>query len=197
MTAVISPVVYGQRRTWLIKGALPHLIGGAIGGLLLGGLLTTWSFVLVGLDSRVAKALVAVVAILALAVLLKRVPSIFPTVRWQVPRRWLYQYGPGRASLGYGVVLGFGLLTIIYSPIVHVSVIAATLLLPPGWQLSAVAFGVTRAVAPLLVGSQVRGADFSDLGRTFKVMKAILPIARAIQVSVIGVTLLWCLIAIR
>lgn len=153
MLSSISPL--GERarhsRWWVTTSA--YLVGSLAGGLALGGLAGLVGQV-VPTAARTSHWSLGVLALLCFAGLvvdLRGAQSV-PSWRRQVDERWLTAYRGWVYGLGFGVQLGFGLVTIITSTSTYAAVLLAAL---SGQVGAGVAiggtFGLVRAVPALLM----------------------------------------------
>ena len=167
MLSSISPL--GERarnsRWWLTTAA--YLVGSCAGGLGLGAIASLLGSA-VPEDTRASPWVLGVVALLLLVGLAydcapdsRQVPSW----RRQVDVNWLDEYRGWVMGLGFGVQLGFGLVTIITSATTYGVVLLAALSgdLGAGLAIGAV-FGLVRALPSVLM---VRVRDRSALHAVF------------------------------
>ena len=167
MLSSISPL--GERarnsRRWLTTAA--YLVGSCAGGLGLGTIASLLGSA-VPEDTRASPWVLGVVALLLLVGLAydcapgsRQVPSW----RRQVDVNWLDEYRGWVMGLGFGVQLGFGLVTIITSATTYGVVLLAALSgdLGAGLAIGAV-FGLVRALPSVLM---VRVRDRSALHAVF------------------------------
>ena len=153
MLSSISPL--GERarnsRWWLTTTA--YLVGSLAGGLALGGLAGAVGQV-VPTAVRTSRWSLGVLAVLCFVglVLDLRGGHAVPSWRRQVDERWLTAYRGWVYGLGFGVQLGFGLVTIITSTSTYAVVLLAALSDQVGAGLAiGGTFGVVRAVPSLLM----------------------------------------------
>ena len=166
MLSSISPL--GERarnsRWWLTTTA--YLLGSLAGGLVMGGLAALLGSALP--DSvRTSPWTLVVVAVLMLVGLVfdLRGPQSLPSWRRQVSVDWLTRYRGWVYGGGFGVQLGFGLVTIITSATTYAVVLLAALTGHLGAGLAVGAtFGVVRALPSLLLA---RVDDREGLHRVF------------------------------
>lgn len=167
MLSSISPL--GERarnsRWWLTTAA--YLVGSLAGGLALGGLAALLGSALPE-DVRASSWVLGAVALLLLVGLAyDSAPGsqMVPSWKRQVDVNWLDEYRGWVMGLGFGVQLGFGLVTIITSATTYGVVLLAALSgdLGAGLAIGAV-FGLVRALPSLLMG---RVRDRSALHRVF------------------------------
>jgi hypothetical protein len=166
MLSSISPL--GERarnsRWWLTTTA--YLLGSLAGGLAMGGLAALLGSAVA--DSvRTSRWTLVVVAVLLLVGLVfdLRGPQSLPSWRRQVDVDWLTRYRGWVYGGGFGVQLGFGLVTIITSATTYAVVLLAALTGHLGAGLAVGAtFGVVRALPSLLLA---RVDDRDSLHRVF------------------------------
>jgi len=96
-----------------------------------------------------------------------------------------------RAAFAYGAVLGFGLSTVIYSPLVHVSLAASILLLDPDSQWLGVVFAIVRVGGPLLFAGVGGAADLEGVGRVLTRLARWYAPMRAMQVAALAGLVAW------
>ncbi|MGI9578579.1 MAG: hypothetical protein ACR2OH_10295 [Microthrixaceae bacterium] len=162
MLSSITPL--GERakgNSWGLTAAA-YVVGSALGGALLGLLLAPLA-VLVGQLGVEARLLLAAVALLAAAVLdATSVP--IPTTRRQVNENWLNAYRGWVYGAGFGLQLGFGVVTIITSWSTWAVVVMAVLT-GTWWTAVVVAtvFGLARGLVLLLARHSDTPADLAAL----------------------------------
>lgn len=193
MLSSISPL--GERarhsRWWVTTTA--YLLGSLAGGLALGGL--------AGLVGEVVPAAVrtspwslgalAVLFLVGLLLDLRDAPSV-PSWRRQVDEQWLTAYRGWVYGLGFGVQLGFGLVTIITSTTTYAVVLLAALSGQVGAGLVVGGtFGLVRALPSLLMvrvrdRNQLR-AVFGRIERWAGSMRVVARLALGLAAVVLGV----------
>ena len=152
MLTSITPLGERGRASRYAVTATAYVVGSFLGGLAL-GLLSGGLGALLPLERpAVATAgvvLLVVAAVLAMLVELGRLPQP-PTLHRQVDEDWLHRYRGWVYGLGYGAQLGFGLVTIVTSPVLYVALLLAVLTGSPvlGGVVGA-AFGLVRALPVL------------------------------------------------
>jgi hypothetical protein len=166
MLSSISPL--GERarnsRWWLTTTA--YLLGSLAGGLAMGGLAALLGSALPDAvrTSRWTLVVVAALLFVGLAFDLRGAQSL-PSWRRQVDVAWLTRYRGWVYGGGFGLQLGFGLVTIITSATTYAVVLLAALTGHLGAGLAVGAtFGVVRALPSLLVA---RVADRDGLHHVF------------------------------
>lgn len=170
MLSSISPL--GERarnsRWWVTTTA--YLAGSLAGGLALGGLAALVGDLLptVVRTSRWSLVVVAVLCFAGLVVDLRGAASV-PSWRRQVDERWLTAYRGWVYGLGFGVQLGFGLVTIITSTSTYAVVLLAALSGQLGAGLAiGGTFGLVRALPSVLM---VRVHDRQELHAVFDTLE--------------------------
>jgi hypothetical protein len=114
---VLAPPVGGRGfRRYLPLATL--VLGTAIGGLLLGGVLVVISYALLGLDELRVATLLALGAIAAVTVLWPRGRALLPERTCQVSTRYMLS-PPTQAALRWGIDLGTGVSTFLVTPAVY------------------------------------------------------------------------------
>ncbi len=159
MIGTITPLVQEARSNVAVR-VLLHLVGTALGGVLLGCMLAVIGTAFGPLPS--SWVLAALVAVGSLAVLwqlgLIRMP--LPEHRWSVPRGIWLQWDRRAASLLYGLAMGFGLLTHIRFASFHVLVVWIVLSADLGLAvLVAGTYGFARGLGVLFVTPLVARAS--------------------------------------
>lgn len=144
---------WGVTMGWL---ALGHVVGGlALGGLV--ALAALGVDALTGGDPGDAgrAAVVVVVAVATVAVDLGggRIP-----IRRQVDETWLRSFRGWVYGFGFGVQLGFGLVTVVNTALMAIVLVAGALAGPTGALVAGLVHGLTRAVVSALSG-RVRTVD--------------------------------------
>lgn len=193
MLSSISPL--GERargsRWWVTTTA--YLLGSLAGGLALGGAAGLVGQVLPTAvrTSRWSLGVLAVLCLVGLLVDLRRAPSV-PSWHRQVDEQWLTAYRGWVYGLGFGVQLGFGLVTIITSTSTYAVVLLAALSGQVGAGLAiGGTFGLVRALPSLLM-LRVRdrnrlGAVFGRIERWASPMRVVARLALGVAAVVLGV----------
>jgi hypothetical protein len=160
MLASINPL--GERarnQRWGVTYAW-YLLGSVAGGATVGaaaGLVGAGLHRLVQPPPAVVAALVVAACVAALAVDLHVARLAAPTVRRQVNENWLGRYRGWVYGLGFGYQLGLGVVTIVTTASVHLTIVLAVLTgSVRGGLVVGAAFGLARAL-PLLAVVGVRG----------------------------------------
>ncbi|MGI8536413.1 MAG: hypothetical protein ACR2K2_07905 [Mycobacteriales bacterium] len=167
----------GRHGRWAVT-TTAYVLGSVLGGAAVGTLAGTVGWLLPLESAAFATAalvVLAVAAALAAAVEGGLLPRL-PTVRRQVDEDWLHRYRGWVYGLGFGLQLGAGLVTIVTSPTLHLTLALAVLTgSPAGGAVVGVVFGLTRALPVLgtrrvttterLAGSARRLASFDRSGR--------------------------------
>jgi hypothetical protein len=148
MLASITPL--GERgrnsRWWLTVSA--HLVGSALAGALLGGLLGLAGTPLP--DGSFPLVVVAALAVVGALLDLGIAGTSIPTIHRQVDEGWLDQYRGWVYGAGFGFQLGLGVTTVVTTAAVYVT--WAVALLSGSWLgglVVGLAFGVARGLVPL------------------------------------------------
>lgn len=166
MVGTIAPLVQVARRQWLVSTGVfvvASVAGGGIVGWSLGGVgaitLGAQHLQYVGL---VLGFLAAVLALIEVQLL----PLGVPTLYRSVPQHWWIQYGPTKAALAYGFVLGMGVTTFIPFASFYLLLAGAILLGPEAGGLILASYGLGRAV-PVPIASLViaQGVSPVTIGR--------------------------------
>jgi hypothetical protein len=166
MLSSISPL--GERarnsRWWLTTAA--YLLGSLAGGLAMGGLAALLGSALPASVHTSAWTLVVVAVLMLVGLAFDlRGPQSLPSWRRLVSVDWLTRYRGWVYGGGFGVQLGFGLVTIITSATTYAVVLLAALTGNLGAGLAVGAtFGVVRALPSLLLA---RVDDRESLHRVF------------------------------
>lgn len=158
MLASISPLGERARGQRFGLTATAYVIGSVAGGVLVGGLLgALGARTLAGVPGAVRAAILGLAAVVA--VLVDRRERRIPSWHRQVNEDWLSEYRGWVYGLGFGFQLGLGVVTIVTTAAVYLT-LAAELL-----SASTVAglvigctFGLARAL-PILGGVRVDGPD--------------------------------------
>lgn len=152
----------GRWATTAIWYTLGSLIGGAAVGALAGG---AGRLLALRYGFTTHSALLVIGGAAAVGVLLDLHPRgiSYPTVRRQVNEDWLYRYRRWVYGFGFGVQLGFGVVTIVTTAAIYLLLIIAFLTQSViGGAVIGAAFGLIRA-STLLVVAPVKST--SDLAR--------------------------------
>ena len=146
----------GQRweltSAWLFVG---HVIGGAALGALLAAVGWTLRTLVGPADASTALVMIALVAVVGAAVDLAgwRLPGTR-----QVDERWLTTYRGWVYGLGFGVQLGFGLVTVVNTALLGAVLVAGVAVSAPAALVLGVVYGATRGVMATATG-WVRSLD--------------------------------------
>jgi hypothetical protein len=156
MLGSITPLGERARRSRWGTTVAWFLLGGALGGMAAGGLLGTMGAAVghvVGLGHRTRLVALASVVALGAAVDLRFFGLRLPSPRRQVNEDWLGAYRGWVYGVGFGVQLGLGVVTIVTTSAVYLT-LAAALLTGSGWGGLAVggAFGLIRAGTVVAAG---------------------------------------------
>jgi hypothetical protein len=162
MLASISPLGERARASrWRLTTAA-YLAGSALGGALLGVLAASLGAALpTGWRSSTAAGVAVAVLLLAGLVADLRSPELGPpSWRRQVDEAWLDRYRGWVYGLGFGVQLGFGVVTIVTSSTVYaVALLAGLSGRPPAGLAIGVVFGLARALPVLALHGVQAPAD--------------------------------------
>jgi hypothetical protein len=183
MLTSITPLgEWGRRRRWGLTTAW-YLLGSTAGGATLGALAGVPA--LAAGQLSVPRALVIVGALACAAAALSDARGIRPK-SWhrQVDETWLQRYRGWVVGGGFGVQLGFGLVTIVSSASVYAA-LALAVLTGSFWGSVAIGttFGLVRAL-PLLTVRRVRTTE--ALAALYRRVAAVAPRARAATVAVLA-----------
>jgi hypothetical protein len=161
MIATIAPLVKVATRQWLISTSL-YVVASAAGGSLI-GFLCGW--VGQNLFGSVPTPVLVPCALLLGLLDVGLIGTRVPTISGSVPRDWWERLGPTRAAMLYGVILGFGVTTLVPLASFYFLLTAAALTGPTVGALIGLAYGTARAV-PVLIASFaiVVGADPFSVG---------------------------------
>ena len=178
MLSSITPLgERGRAGRWPVT-VTAYVVGSVLGGAAVGTLAGTLGWLLpfeITVFSTVALVLLAAVAAAAVLVECGRLPRL-PTVRRQVDEDWLHRYRGWVYGMGFGLQLGVGLVTIVTSPTVYLTVLLAVFTGSPAAGAGVgLAFGLTRALPVLgqrrvdttqrLANSAQRLASLAQTGR--------------------------------
>jgi MFS family permease len=155
MLASITPLGERGRGQRFGLTAAAYLLGSALGGVLVGGVLGgVGSLALGGVGSALRAGLLAGAAVVAAVVDARKLP--IPCWHRQVNEDWLAEFRGWVYGAGFGFQLGLGVATIVTTASIYLMWLAALLVASPaGGALIGLSFGVARAV-PLLAGAAVR-----------------------------------------
>ncbi len=186
MTGVINPVVYGDRVRWATMGAAPYVAGALVGSGILALVLAASAACRDLVIARTATGIwVASGGLIVGLIQLRILPFRLPSRPVQVPRGWQRRYSLRLSAFAYGVVLGFGYLTVIYSPVFHLACLAAIMLLAPSSMWVVAAFGAVRAGGSMLAASVLSGDDLGSLSTVLTPMAQSRPMLGAVQLAVV------------
>jgi hypothetical protein len=184
MLTSITPLgEWGRRRRWGLTSAW-YLLGSTAGGAAL-GILAGALAVAAGQLSSGSRALLIVAALACAAAALSDARGIRPpSWRRQVDETWLRRYRGWVVGGGFGIQLGFGVVTIVSSASVYAA-LALAVLSGSFWGAIAVGttFGLVRAL-PLLSVRRVRSGE--ALAQLHRRVSAIAPGARVSTVAVLA-----------
>ena len=162
MLSSITPLGERAKGNSWASTAAAYIAGSAIGGALLGVLLAPLAVLVGRVDDGVRLLLAAVV--LVVAALLDAFSVTIPTIHRQVDENWLNAYRGWVYGAGFGIQLGFALVTIITSWSTW-AVIALAVLTGTWWGAIAVAavFGLSRGLVLLAARSADTPTTLADL----------------------------------
>ena len=191
MLASIHPL--GERarhRRWSVTVSA-YVAGSTAAAALLGGVLGATGG-LVPLTPLATAALVVVLCALALAVDLGAGGLRLPTLHRQVDKDWLDRYRGWVVGLGFGVQLGLGVVTIVTTAAVYLTLALALLTgTAAGGAAVGATFGLVRAVVILAVANVRRPDQLrAALGR----MQAWRPLSDRLGLAVQALVLLAALL---
>ena len=157
MLSSITPLgERGRAGRWSVT-VTAYVLGSALGGAAVGTLAGAVGWLLPLEAAAFATAVLVLLAVAAaLAVLVESgmLPRL-PTLRRQVDEDWLHRYRGWVYGFGFGAQLGAGLVTIVTSPTVYLTVVLAVLTGSPGLGATVgLVFGLTRAL-PVLKARRV------------------------------------------
>lgn len=173
----------GRRRRWSLTTAW-YLLGSTAGGAALGALAGAFA-IAAGKLSSGPRALVIVGALACAAAALTDARGIrLPSWRRQVDEDWLQRYRGWVVGGGFGIQLGFGLVTIVSSASVYAA-LALAVLTGSFWGALTIGttFGLARAL-PLLTVRRVRTGE--ALAALHRRVVVIAPQARTATVTVLA-----------
>jgi len=168
MLTSITPL--GERgrgnRWWLTT--LWLLIGHLAGGAALGTAMVAGS---IAVDAAIgrpsASSVVLIVGAAALVAVAGDLAGLRPPGRRQVDERWLTSYRGWVYGAGFGVQLGFGLVTVVNTLLLAVVILAGVLLVPSHALVLGIVYGLTRGAGAAL-GGRVRSVG--DLRRLHRLL---------------------------
>jgi len=130
MLSSIHPFGERSRNNTFRRTATAHVLGSLVGGSLLGlcaGLLGLVLGLVVDLSSTTRTIVIVVFSIFALGVEATSRERMLPTRARQVNENWIQNYRGWVYGGGFGAELGFGISTIITTPLIHLLVLAMVL----------------------------------------------------------------------
>ncbi len=162
MLSSIHPFGERSRNNTFGRTATAHVVGGALGGTALGVIVGSFGWFLFGLvnvsiETRTVLLLLA--AVVALIIEATGSERVLPSRSRQVNENWIQTYRGWVYGGGFGAELGFGISTIITTPLVHLLVVSMVLVdsVGAGAVLGGV-FGVVRG-ATVLTARRVDSPD--------------------------------------
>lgn len=132
---------WGLTSAWLLVG---HLVGGLVLGTVLAGIGALLRAVVGPPDGPTA--LVAVAGLAVVGALVDVTGWRLPGTR-QVDERWLTTYRGWVYGLGFGVQLGFGLVTVVNTALLPAVLVAGVAVGGPGALVIGGVYGLTRGLA--------------------------------------------------
>ena len=184
MLTSITPLgEWGRRRRWSLTTAW-YLLGSTAGGAAVGVLAGAFALA-VSTFSAGSRALLVIGALACLAAALTDARGLLPpSWRRQVDEDWLQRYRGWVVGGGFGIQLGFGLVTIVSSASVYAA-LALAVLTGSFWGAVAIGttFGLVRAL-PLLTVRRVRSGE--TLAALHRRVNALAPRARSATVAVLA-----------
>lgn len=166
MVGTIAPLVQVARRQWLISTGsfvLASIMGGSAVGVLLG---VMGNVLPISMPTSAGAWLLAAVAVVLALVELRVLPLKVPTLYRSVPQHWWIRYGPTRAALAYGGILGMGITTFVPLASFYLIPLAAILLGPADGGIIGASYGLGRALpVPLASLAMASGVSPSVVGR--------------------------------
>ena len=191
MLASIHPL--GERardRRWGVTVSA-YVVGSALAATLLGAALGAAGTLLPLTPASTAGLVIALCA-LALAFDLHVGGLRLPTVHRQVDKDWLDRYRGWVVGVGFGVQLGLGVVTIVTTAAVYLTLALALLTGSPAAGAAVGAtFGLVRALVILAV-ARVRGPD--ELRAALRRMQALRPLSDRIGIAVQALVLVTALV---
>ena len=159
MLSSIHPFGERSRNNTFRRTAAAHVIGSTLGGMVLGSIFGSvgWLIVqLVDVSSQMRNVVIAVAALAALLIEATSHERLLPTRSRQVNENWIQNYRGWVYGGGFGAELGFGISTIITTPLIYLLVISMLL-------VGSIGAGVTLgAVFGFMRGSTVLAARHID-----------------------------------
>jgi sulfite exporter TauE/SafE len=182
MLTSISPLGERARHNRWSLTVSAYVFGSVIAATLIGAALGTVGSALkaAGMSRSVAAALLALCALIA--VLTESGFLRLPTIHRQVNENWLNEYRGWVYGAGYGLQLGVGIVTIVTSAAVYLT-LAGELLVGSiaGGALIGMTFGAMRAVPLLALG---RPSTHAQLVARHRKLVALAPVGRGLTVVV-------------
>lgn len=167
MLSSIHPFGERSRNNTFRRTATAHVVGSLLGGGLLGLLFGGIGWLLdqaIGLSNDARTIIVAIAAISALLVEATSLERLLPSRTRQVNENWIQSYRGWIYGGGFGAELGFGISTIITTPLVHLLVLSIVLV---GSVSGAVFLGATFGLVRGATVLTARHVDSPDALRQF------------------------------
>jgi MFS family permease len=168
MLGSITPL--GERgrgsRWWLTVSA--YVVGSVVGGAAIGGVLGA-AGVAIGWSSGAALIVLGVAAVVGLALDTRLGGLRLPTVRRQVDEEWRSRYRGWVWGVAFGFQLALGVVTIVTTSLVYVTLLAAFVSgsIAAGVSIG-VAFGLARAAPVFSVARVRRPEQLVDVDETLR-----------------------------
>ena len=161
MVGTIAPLVKVAKRQWLVSTTL--YFGGSVGAGIVVMLLAAAVGRVLGLPAEADRLplVVSIAAGIGAVVDLRLLPVGVPTLQRSVPQHWWIEYGPSRAALAYGSVLGLGVTTFVPVATFYALLLAAACQGPMNAAAIGATYGFTRAL-PVLASSTLMALGFDD-----------------------------------
>jgi sulfite exporter TauE/SafE len=166
MVGTILPIVYGARANERQPTAhVVHAFGSAIGAGVIGATLALVGRVLLSAAPSstygpTAAGVAGTVAALYVWHEIGVVRLPMPQVPRQVPASWRFRFAPTAMSLAYGVVLGAGVFTHVWTASFYVLAVWVALTANPlAGGVALAAFGLARAIPVLVLGRRRSDVD--------------------------------------
>ncbi len=172
MLASITPLGERGRGNSYAVTATSYVLGSILGGVALGFVAGSVGEFLGEVAPNPSLGIICILvgslALLAALVDLPRFKNLLPTIHRQVNEYWLDELRGWVYGFGFGGQLGFGVVTIVTTAAVYLTILLAVLTFSFGWAVAiCAAFGCVRG-AVVLLGSRVRTPrQLAQLNRRF------------------------------
>jgi hypothetical protein len=197
--ASITPLGERGRANSYVTTAASYFFGSTVGGVAL-GVLAGWvgvalRAVLPSPSQGTVCVIVGSLSILAAALDLPRFKSLLPSIRRQVNEYWLDELRGPVYGFGFGIQLGFGVVTIVTTASVYLTILLAVVTGSFGWAVVVCGtFGCVRG-AMVLLGCRVQTPiQLNQLNRRFVELSARsdrLTRLALLSVAVVSVVVFW------